>query len=54
MRVVWWSKKIQKNGDLSLLRLLKKEELCSNVLATTLTKRKTVSGGSLLFEENFG
>ena len=54
MRVTWWSKKIQKNGDLSLLRLLKKEELCSNVLATTLTKRKTISGGSLLFWENFG
>ena len=33
---------------------MKKENVCSNVVATTLTKRKTVSGASLLFGENFG
>ena len=36
MRAGWQSKKILK-------KLLKKENVCSNVVATTLTKKKTVS-----------
>ena len=36
-----------------LKKLLKKENVCSNVVATTLTKRKTVSGGQSSFSVYF-